>query len=125
MHRYTLTDATVPSSGLAGAGKNLGPRPARAQSPARPGLGRGGRATSGYGSPQSQPTPTLPYQSQGPVPDGPKGEGEEEDDTKAPTTTPGLGGGVVYAAKPSKGPATFAEMGFQGAKAEDKECVVM
>jgi hypothetical protein len=37
----------------------------------------------------------------------------------------GLGGGVVYSAKPSKGPATFAEMGFQGAKAEDKECVVM
>lgn len=37
----------------------------------------------------------------------------------------GLGGGVVYSAKPSKGPTTFAEMGFQGAKAEDKECVVM
>jgi len=32
------------------------------------------------------------------------------------------------AAAPSKhykGPATFAEMGIQGVKAEDKECVIM
>jgi len=36
----------------------------------------------------------------------------------------GLGGGLVYSAKSSKGPATFVEMGFQGAKAEDKERVV-
>ena len=37
----------------------------------------------------------------------------------------GVGGGVVHPAKPSKGPTTFAEMGFQGAKAEDKECIIM
>ncbi|PFH49403.1 hypothetical protein AMATHDRAFT_147690 [Amanita thiersii Skay4041] len=32
---------------------------------------------------------------------------------------------AVPAAKPHKGPTTFAEMGFQGARAEDKECVIM
>lgn len=37
----------------------------------------------------------------------------------------GAGGGTVVAPKPSKGPTTFAEMGIQGAKAEDKECVIM
>ncbi|KAG6888819.1 hypothetical protein C0992_007433 [Termitomyces sp. T32_za158] len=130
MNRYTLTDVTMPSSASAGSGKTLGYRPVRAQSPARPGLGRG-RAISAYGSPPSQSPPVLPPQPQGPVMDShnsintSKREEEEEDGSKAPTTTPGLGGGVVYAAKPSKGPATFAEMGFQGAKAEDKECVVM
>ncbi|KAG6900942.1 hypothetical protein C0993_004379 [Termitomyces sp. T159_Od127] len=126
MYRYTLTDVSIPSSGLAGGAKS-GPRPARTQSPARQGLGRGGRVVGAYGSPPSQPPPALPPQSQSPVMDisNTKSEGEGEDDSKAPITTPGLGGGVVYAAKPSKGPATFAEMGFQGAKAEDKECVVM
>ncbi|KAG6861006.1 hypothetical protein C0995_005026 [Termitomyces sp. Mi166 len=129
MHRYTLVDGSIPSSGLAGGRKSPGPRSARAQSPARPGLGRGGRAISAYGSPPIQPPPPLPPQPQGPVLDisnpvaSPKSE--DEDDPTVPVTTPGLGGGVVYAAKPSKGPATFAEMGFQGAKAEDKDCVVM
>lgn len=28
-------------------------------------------------------------------------------------------------ARPGNGPATFAEMGFQGARAEEKECVIM
>ncbi|KAG5343090.1 hypothetical protein C0989_000080 [Termitomyces sp. Mn162] len=127
MQRYTLTDVTIPSENR----KSPGPRTARAQSPARPGIGRGGRAISAYASSPSQPPPALPSQPQSAVMDisnpitSPKSEEEEEDDPMAPTTTPGLGGGVVYAAKPSKGPATFAEMGFQGAKAEDKECVVM
>ncbi|KAH8827535.1 hypothetical protein DL96DRAFT_1599360 [Flagelloscypha sp. PMI_526] len=39
---------------------------------------------------------------------------------------PASGGGGGGAAPPKKpGPATFAEMGFQGVKAEDKECVIM
>ncbi|KAG6919399.1 hypothetical protein DXG01_006282 [Tephrocybe rancida] len=123
-HRYTLADTPVPS-GMAGGRKSPGPpHGGRTQSPARPGMGRGGRAQSAYGTPLSQP----PSQPQGPVLDitSVKSDGEDDnEDPTSPAATPGLGGGVVYAAKPSKGPATFAEMGFQGAKAEDKECVVM
>ncbi|KAG6854750.1 hypothetical protein C0991_001177 [Blastosporella zonata] len=122
-HRYTLADTPVPSSGIAGGRKSPGPRGGRTQSPARPGMGRGGRLPSGYG-----PQPPMPQQPQPqpPVMDisGVKSD-DDDDDPASPTATPGLGGGVVYAAKPSKGPATFAEMGFQSAKAEDKECVVM
>ncbi|KAJ7857335.1 hypothetical protein B0H14DRAFT_3448025 [Mycena olivaceomarginata] len=37
----------------------------------------------------------------------------------------GAGGGAGGGGHPGTGPATFAEMGFTGAKAEDKECVIM
>ncbi|KAG6821242.1 hypothetical protein H0H93_002352 [Arthromyces matolae] len=121
MHRYTLADTPVPSSGMAGGRQSPGLRGGR------PALGRGGRAVSAYvGPPPSQPPPSLPSTNNpGAKPNGQPEEEEEEEDGVPPGATPGLGGGVVYAAKPSKGPATFAEMGFQGVKAEDKECIVM
>ncbi|KAG6814211.1 hypothetical protein H0H92_000888 [Tricholoma furcatifolium] len=125
MHRYTLADS--PAGGRQSPGP---PRGGRTSSPGRPGIARGGRTVSAYGTPptQSPPVQPLPPQPQGPPVDinSMKSDGEEsDDDPSSPVGTPGLGGGVVYAAKPSKGPATFAEMGFQGAKAEDKECVIM
>ncbi|RDB30166.1 Chitin synthase regulatory factor 4 [Hypsizygus marmoreus] len=112
-NRYTLTDSPVPTP--TGGRKSPGPGVASGRkSPARPGMGRGaggGRVGAGAGGGGGG------GQGQGPVLDiGPSGSG---------TTTPGAGGGMVIAPKPSKGPTTFAEMGFQGAKAEDKECVVM
>ncbi|KAF5387814.1 hypothetical protein D9615_000374 [Tricholomella constricta] len=111
-NRYTLVDSPVPAP--QGERKSPGPASGR-KSPARPGMGRGagiGRVPStGYGG-----------QPQGPVLD--IGPNVDEPPTP-PGVTVGLGGGQVHAPKPSKGPTTFAEMGFQGAKAEDKECVIM
>ncbi|GLB33763.1 putative HCP-like protein [Lyophyllum shimeji] len=118
-NRYTLSDAPVPYQG---GRKSPGP-PSGRKSPARPGLGRGaggGRAPSmGYGGPVPGPGPVMDI--------SPDNHAEEEDDEPPtpPGVTVGLGGAQVHAPKPSKGPTTFAEMGFQGAKAEDKDCVIM
>ncbi|KAF8076340.1 hypothetical protein FPV67DRAFT_1664619 [Lyophyllum atratum] len=117
-NRYTLTDSPGPAP-LQGGRKSPGP-PGGRKSPARPGLGRGGRMPSaGYGGPPSQPAPVLDI--------SPNNHPDDDDDDPPtpPGVTVGLGGGQVHAPKPSKGPSTFAEMGFQGAKAEDKDCVVM
>ncbi|KAG5646605.1 hypothetical protein DXG03_002909 [Asterophora parasitica] len=110
-HRYTLVDTPLPSPQ---GGGPAGPPGGRKSPAARPGMGRGagGRMpSSGYG--------------QGPVPGGPNGAEDYDEPHTPPGVTVGLGGGQVHAPKPSKGPTTFAEMGFQGAKAEDKECVIM
>ena len=106
--RYTLTDRQMP---LAPPVNNPG-SPVSAvvavSAPTTPGPGRAGRR-KGSG---------MQGGGGGGVTQGQGAEKEEVGEV-------GLGGGVVYSAKPSKGPTTFAEMGFQGAKAEDKECVVM
>ncbi|KAF8319199.1 hypothetical protein F5887DRAFT_905608 [Amanita rubescens] len=96
LNRYTLVDNPVPSS--------------RSASPGRPGsggntptvgrYGRGGRNVSGGVGVSTPPHSTSP----GP----PSSEGSES-----------------HASKPQRGPSTFAEMGIQGVKAEDKECVIM
>lgn len=107
-HRYTLSDAgpiegAVPVSGSGG----------RTQSPSRPGggVGRGGgRIVSGgtgagspkFGSPRMGDAP-LPNSAQSGQSQG-QGQGQSQ-------------GGVKY--------NTFAEMGFQSTKLEEKECVVM
>jgi len=75
--------------------------------------------SSGFGGPAPGPGPVLDINANN-HPDG-----DDDDPPTPPGVTVGLGGGQVHAPKPSKGPTTFAEMGFQGAKAEDKECVVM
>ena len=118
--RYTLTDAPVGSPLAGGGGQAQQQRPGTAQ-----GRGGGGGPASAGASLSRPGTGPLPTPST-------LGGGREEYvvepedvDEHEPIATPGLGGGVVYAAKPGKGPTTFAEMGFQGAKAEDKECVVM
>ena len=76
-------------------------------------------STPGMGGPAPGPGPGPSGGAGGGGGDNAGAEGEEGE------VELGLGGGRVYSAKPSKGPATFAEMGFQGAKAEDKECVIM
>lgn len=109
-HRYALADAgpiegAVPVSGSGG----------RTQSPSRPGggVGRGGgRIVSGgtgagagspkFGSPRMGDAP-LPNAAQSGQSQG-QGQGQSQ-------------GGVKY--------NTFAEMGFQSTKLEEKECVVM
>jgi len=114
--RYTLTDGPVRSP--VGGGQVLQQRPGTGQ-------GRGGGPASVGGVLSRPGTATLPTPSN--LGGGREGYVVEPEDVGGhePVATPGLGGGVVYAPKPSKGPTTFAEMGFQGAKAEDKECVVM
>lgn len=104
-HRYTLSDA----------GPFAGPPP-----PNAPPL-QGGPIPPGGGRPAGRP-PAQRLQS-GPQrqQNGPGGPPA----APAPAPEVGMGGTVVFPAKPSRGPATFAEMGFQGAKAEDKECVIM
>lgn len=100
-HRYTLVD---PGSGSA--------TPSRQQSPSQ--------------QPQPQPQPAYaraagrpPGQRQGSAPpqgQPPQAQGSPGD--RAPTP---------QAARPTgpKPPTTFAEMGIQGAKLEEKECVIM
>ena len=100
LNRYTLVDNPVPAS--------------RSASPARPGsagntptvgrYGRGGRNVSGCVGVSTPPHSTSP----GPMTGPPSSEGSES-----------------HASKPQRGPSTFAEMGIQGVKAEDKECVIM
>lgn len=113
-HRYTLTDAGVapgqqggPQQQQQGGGS---PGPGGRNSPLgvnrpmnRP--GGPGRATSG-GPPQGQQG--YPQQQQGP----PQGYGgpQQQQQPQPPRRT---------------GPTTFAEMGIQAAKAEEKECIIM
>ena len=94
-HRYTLTDGG-PSSGLP---LQAGPIPPGGARPA--GRPPAQRQQGGPGGPPGR-------LSNGPMPSAPQ----------AP---------AAAAPRPSKppGPATFAEMGITGAKAEDKECVIM
>ncbi|KAG0706871.1 HCP-like protein [Suillus ampliporus] len=96
-HRYTLVD---PGSGSA--------PPSRQQSPSQ--------------QPQQQPQPAYaraagrpPGQRQGSAP--PQAQGPPAGD-RAPTPQAARSSGP-------KPPTTFAEMGIQGAKLEEKECVIM
>ncbi|KAJ2913003.1 hypothetical protein MD484_g7427, partial [Candolleomyces efflorescens] len=96
--------APLAGANLGGGGKGGGrsPSPGRKTSP---GPGRMGKLSVGVDGNGIPPVPALP----------------------AGTGTPNVN--VINAGhtpKPSgKHPATFAEMGIQGAKAEDKDCVVM
>ncbi|KAG5639019.1 hypothetical protein H0H81_007927 [Sphagnurus paluster] len=125
-----------------------GRHPVHAQTQPRPGPGAGRRPQSA-GGPGGAPahrytlvdSPAQPqggnlsarpggggrFPSAGYVgsPPGPPQDDHDDGPVTPPGVTLGLGGGHVYAPKPSKGPATFAEMGIQSAKAEDKECIVM
>jgi hypothetical protein len=97
-HRYTLVD---PGSGS-------GP-PSRQQSPSQP-------QPPTYARPAGRP----PGQRQGSgPPQGPPAQGPPQGGAdRVPSP---------QAARPSgpKAPTTFAEMGIQGAKLEDKDCVIM
>jgi len=98
-HRYTLVD---PGSGPSG---NSLP-PSRTQSPPsarQPGRPPGQRSASG----------PAPGGVTSPVPNA----GGPPEDTPPPSKVPQRPAG--------KGPATFAEMGIQGAKLEEKECIIM
>ncbi|ESK92306.1 chitin synthase activator [Moniliophthora roreri MCA 2997] len=94
-NRYTLTD---PGSGSAppGSGRTTSPMQGGPVPPGR-------RVTSGPGSqtPPQGPSQQPPPQNQ-----------------SRPTSSAG-------GASKKPGPQTFAEMGFTGAKAEDKDCVIM
>lgn len=96
-HRYTLVD---PGSGsYAGNGS---PPPGRADAPsyARP-----------AGRPPGQRAGSTPMPSPGPLQD------QFEDGESLQAQPP--------ARQAARGPTTFAEMGIQGAKLEQKECVIM
>ncbi|KAF8637230.1 hypothetical protein AX17_002961 [Amanita inopinata Kibby_2008] len=98
MSRYTLTDNPVPPGGV-----NAISGPGRSESPGRGrGYGRGGRVVTG-GVGVVSPANNLAAHV-----------GHTEG-VAASSPSP----------KPSKGPTTFAEMGIQGTRAEDKECVIM
>ncbi|KAL0579576.1 hypothetical protein V5O48_002414 [Marasmius crinis-equi] len=103
--RYTLTD---PGSGSAGNSPSGSPAPGgRPQHPGRaPSAGPPG--SGGYGGPRPGSS-GAPHPGPGSRP-GSAGVGGPEGGSQRP--------------KPP-GPQTFAEMGIQGAKAEDKECVIM
>ena len=108
LNRYTLTDTPVPSN------RNASPaRPGSAGTPPTVGrYGRGGRAVSGGVGLTTPPQSHSP----GPMttslpPDAPE---NSHSDTAAP---PGQ--------RLHRGPSTFAEMGIQGVKLEEKECVIM
>lgn len=74
-------------------------------SPAPGGVGRGAGKTQ---------SPAVRPPSDASVPEGTGGAGVGGEPPKRPNNASG-----------KTGPTTFAEMGFQGAKAQDKECVVM
>ncbi|OJA15447.1 hypothetical protein AZE42_02225 [Rhizopogon vesiculosus] len=96
-HRYTLVD---PGSGSV--------PPSRQQSPPQ-------QSQPAYARPAGRPPGQR--QGSGPSPQGPP-QGPPGGPDRAPSP---------QAARPSgpKPPTTFAEMGIQGAKLEDKECVIM
>lgn len=113
LNRYTLTDNPVPSNSL--------PVPRNA-SPARPGsagnqptagrYGRGGKAVSGGVGVSTPPQ----SQSPGPITGSPHAD--------APESAP-LDSSAPPAQRLHRGPSTFAEMGIQGVKLEEKDCVIM
>ena len=72
-----------------------------------PGAGR----TQSPGRNARTPVPTLPGPGPNVVPD----TGAGESGAAAPTSLPATG----------KYPTTFAEMGFTGAKVDEKECIIM
>ncbi len=102
--------------------------PARGQPQQMPGRNRYSLADPGFNSAppstSSSPSPSLkPPRTESPV-----GMGRR---TASPATGR-IPSGVAATPQPHAqdkpkppGPTTFAEMGFQGAKAEDKECVIM
>ncbi|KAG1716818.1 hypothetical protein ID866_340 [Astraeus odoratus] len=103
-HRYTLVD---PGSGSPGASS-----PPRTQSPtsyARPAGRPPGQRAASTPTPASPPMPNV--SSTGPA--------APEDGGGAPQPP------KVQQRPSGKGPATFAEMGIQGARLEQKECVIM
>ena len=88
-----------------------------------PGSGGGGEA----GSPK-------PQQHSGTPPPGRRTPQQQQQQQQAPTVgggqpqqqeIPQLGYGGGPAGRPSKGPQTFAEMGIQSTKLENKDCVIM
>ena len=95
-HRYTLVDPGANSAGVS-------PPPSRTDSPgyARPAGRAPGQRTG------SMPSPALPPDMEGP---GGQGQGASQPPPQRPA---------------AKGPTTFAEMGIQGVKLEEKECVIM
>ncbi|KAJ7027958.1 HCP-like protein [Mycena alexandri] len=106
-----------PGAGRQGTGPGTGPRYALSDTGSRPGSVAGSVASGGGGGGggaggRAQGTPPLRRPGAG-------GRENSAAATPAPAPAGNLGphGGT--------GPATFAEMGFTGAKAEDKECVVM
>ncbi|KAJ7274892.1 hypothetical protein C8J57DRAFT_1177748 [Mycena rebaudengoi] len=116
---------------------DAGPRPpreaslgqqARPMSQAAGGGGRGGYALQDSARPAS--AGSAPQQQGGSRPGsagaGGRAQGVPPGRRPGGVGTPGPGPGpVVTSPHGGTGPATFAEMGFTGAKAEDKECVIM
>ncbi|KAJ7803532.1 hypothetical protein B0H14DRAFT_2527765 [Mycena olivaceomarginata] len=96
----------TPGAGRGYALSDAGSRPGSAAG-SMASTGRGGGGGGGAGG-RAQGTPPLRRPGAANNPGGAAGGG-------------GAGGG----GHPGTGPATFAEMGFTGAKAEDKECVIM
>ena len=91
------------------------------------GFGSAGRAPS----PARSTRPRLNLDDMGPVPTLPAGSGSDPhallgvragagDDVGGSTAMP-----LTVTSGTGKYPATFAEMGFHGAKAEEKECIIM
>ncbi|KAJ6492987.1 hypothetical protein C8R45DRAFT_1135818 [Mycena sanguinolenta] len=114
-------EASLPPGAAPGPGRQGAATPGRgyalSDTGSRPGsaapsvsLSAGGGGGGGGAGGRAQGTPPLRR---------PGGAGASG--STAVSTNPG--GGV--SGHPGTGPATFAEMGFTGAKAEDKECVVM
>ncbi|KAJ7857325.1 hypothetical protein B0H14DRAFT_2578461 [Mycena olivaceomarginata] len=96
----------TPGAGRGYALSDAGSRPGSAAG-SMASTGRGGGGGGGAGG-RAQGTPPLRRPGAANNPGGAAGGG-------------GAGGG----GHPGTGPATFAEMGFTGAKAEDKDCVIM
>ncbi|KAL0959499.1 hypothetical protein HGRIS_011209 [Hohenbuehelia grisea] len=117
-----------------GSGPGVGPRPGAGSARPYPSAHRftltdpGSASASGSPPPPDnrlQPTSGRPSQSPRPnhgrLPSAGSGLGI----TVAPQRTESPPIQKPGSAKPHKGPTTFAEMGFHGTKAEDKECVIM
>lgn len=96
-HRYTLVDP--------GSASSRGPSPPRTQSPQSPTYARPA------GRPPAQRTASAPAAGGLPTQGGLEGSGGVPPPSKQRPT--------------AKGPSTFAEMGIQGARLEEKECVIM
>ncbi|EIN13641.1 HCP-like protein [Punctularia strigosozonata HHB-11173 SS5] len=98
-HRYTLADPGFGSAPPPGA-----PGPGRAQSP--------GQGPPREQSPAFRPPGQRPGREQSATPGG------------QPQQRPNAGSPAPDRPKPA-GPTTFAEMGIQSGKLEDKECIIM
>jgi hypothetical protein len=122
-----LTGISSPDISSVNTSPRLQPAQPGGRPPNRYTLSDPGAVPTSAGAPSSARVPSPPalkYPARGQSPAGRQGQ----NNTKYPGGTPPQDEpftAPVPAQGKKPGPTTFAEMGFSGAKAQDKECIIM